>query len=140
MKTKPTLLKKIIVITGIILGIFIVLNVGMVIGARRVSYMNQHGSIGQITKIDQDSIFIKDPDGIEKLIVVGTSTEIRNKDKNKKIFYGCRGAWYAPFVNARTEETDDVVLFDFVRNIYRVDKLKKIRSDFKRPAAESFCI
>jgi hypothetical protein len=81
MKTKPTLLKKIIVITGIILGIFIVLNVGMVIGSRQASYMNQHSAIGQITKIDQDSIFIKDPDGIEKLIVVGTSTEIRNKDK-----------------------------------------------------------
>jgi hypothetical protein len=80
MKTKPTLLKKIIVITGIILGIFIVLNIGIVIGARQASYMNQHSSIGQITKIDQDSIFIKDPDGIEKLIVVGTSTEIRNKD------------------------------------------------------------
>ena len=80
MKTKSSILKKIIAITGIILGVFIVLNVGMIIGARQVSYMNQHGAIGQITKIDQDSIFIKDPDGIGKLIVVGTSTEIRNKD------------------------------------------------------------
>jgi hypothetical protein len=42
--------------------------------------MNLHSAIGQITKIDQNSIFIKDPDGIEKLIMVGTSTDIRNKD------------------------------------------------------------
>ncbi|MDR3557925.1 MAG: hypothetical protein P4L61_00140 [Candidatus Pacebacteria bacterium] len=85
MKTKPTLLKKIIIVVGIILGIFVVLNIGMVIGARQASYMNQHGAIGQITKIDQDSIFIKDPDGIEKLIVVGTSTEIKNKDKMSSV-------------------------------------------------------
>lgn len=81
MKTKPTLLKKVIYITGIILGIFIILNIGMIIGARKASYMDQHGTIGQITKIDRTSISVESPDSIEKVLVVGSSTQIRNKDK-----------------------------------------------------------
>ena len=81
MKTKPTLLKKIIYVAGIVLGIFVILNIGMIIGARKASYMDQHGTIGQITKIDQGSISVEGPDSIEKLLVVGSSTEIRNKDK-----------------------------------------------------------
>ena len=74
------MLKKAIITVGILLAIFIILNVGIVIGTRRASYMNLHSAFGQITRIDQGSVFVKDPDNVEKSIIIGTTTEITNKN------------------------------------------------------------